>query len=481
MKMQHKYYAIVIGAGVAGIEVAKGLAQAGKDVLLVEKGPFGGQCANFGCIPSKALIASANAAHELWRSGFYGIDMHISNFQATRVLDRVRQVVAQACAKNSSSELNALGIDTYSSVCSFVDPHTVQVNGAGGQPEKVFAKNIIIATGSRPVIPPIKGIDEVPYHTNETIFSLQEIPTSLAIIGGGQIGCEFAQAFRRLGSSVTIIEQQDYLVSSVEPEVTRAIQSVLVKEGVEIYLGNKVERVRVDCERLLLRVRRKSDDKEYDLFVHKLLVAGTRKPLIDKLNLDAARVQYTEAGINHDAYGRTSQPHIWVVGDASGKQFYAHAAINQARTVLSNILLPWPFCKKIDAKQPVPRVIFTDPEVACIGLTESEAIELYGNKSIAVYTVPLAESDRAMCEGRGDGFVKFVTKRFSSKILGASIVAPIAADMLVEIACAMRDGVPLRKLSSLIHPYPTYSQIIHKAAQKWLSDTILPLFGKLFR
>lgn len=481
MKMQYDYYAIVIGAGAAGLEVAKGLAKAGKRVLLIEKGPYGGGCANFGCIPSKSLIASANIAHELWRSGLYGIDMHITNFQAGRVLERVREIVSQVRKQNSPDALRALGVETLSAVCSFIDPYTVQATSAAGEIQKITAKNIIIASGSSPKIPDIKGLNEIQYLTNETIFDLSEIPTSLAILGGGQTGCELAQAFRRLGSSVTVIEQSDHLLKGGEPEAYKAVQSALVKEGVEIYLSTRVERVRREAGKISVHLQQKLDNKEYELHVEQLLIASAREPNIGSLNLEGVQVAHTKQGISHDAYGRTSQSNIWVVGDASGELFYTHAAVNQANAVLFNLLMPWPFRKKVVSKQPIPSVVFTDPEVASLGISEAQAIELYGNSSIAVYTVPLAESDRAVCQGRSDGFVKFITKRFSSRILGATIVAPIAADMLVEIACAMRDGVPLRKLSSLIHPYPTYSQIIQKAAQKWLSDTILPLFGKLFK
>lgn len=481
MKTLPDYYAIVIGAGAAGLVVAKGLAKAGKKVLLIDKGPYGGDCANFGCIPTQALITSANIAHELWRSGLYGIDMRISNFQSHRVFEQVRQIVEEMRQKNSPEALKALGIATCSSTCTFIDSHTVQVTTQSGEPKAITADQIIIATGSRANVPLIKGLEEVSYHTNETIFTLNEIPTTIAIIGGGQTGCELAQAFRRLGSSVTLIEQSASLVNKMcEPEALKAVQSTLIKEGVEIYLGNRVERVRKDGDRISLYVHRKSDDVRYELHAQHILVATGRKPNIEELQLEAAGVTYTADGIVHDLYGRTTAKSIWVVGDASGESFYTHAAINQARSVLYNILLPWPFKKKVDIKQAVPSVIYTDPGVASIGLTEAQALEQYGAKSIMTYIVPLSEADFAHCQRKTDGFVKFVTKRLSSKILGATIVAPIAADMLVEVAYAMRDKVPLRKLSSIIHPYPTYSQIIHKAADKWFSDTILPIIGKLF-
>jgi len=480
MTSTQEYYAIVIGAGAGGLVIAQGLGQAGKKVLLVEKGPYGGNCANFGCIPSSSLIASANMAHELYSSALFGIDMRMENFNANRVFQRVRAIIFQVREKYSPQMLQKQGVETCSGSCVFVDPYTVEIEFSDGQRRKVSAKYIVIAAGSYPYIPEIKGLNEVPYLTSYNIFDLQEIPTSLAIIGGGQSGCELAQTFRRLGSRVVLIEQKECLLGTEEPEAYKAIQSTLVKEGVEIYLGHQVVHIRHDSGKISFNLRRRTDEKEYEVSAQQLLLTTGRRPNISNLGLDYAGVDYKEEGIVVDAYGRTSQLHIWAVGDVTGHSFYTHAAENQARTILSNLLWPWPIQFKMDRLQPIPRVIYTDPEIASIGLTEEEAIEKYGAAKIAVYLVPLTEADRAICQGRTDGFVKFVTKRYSSKILGATIVAPVAADMLLEISCAMRYNIPLRKLSSLIHPFPTYSQIIRKAADKWLSDTIYPLFTKLF-
>ncbi len=485
MYKDYDYYACVIGAGAGGLEVAKGLAALGKRVLLVEKGPYGGDTANFSSIPSKALIASANVAHEVYRSSLFGIDMRISNFQSNRVLDRVRRIVEEAKGQNTPEMLKAHGIETWGSSARFVDAHTIEVTNSEGEKKKISAKEIVIATGSLPRLPIIRGLDEISYHTNQTIFTLKEIPISLAIIGSGQIGCELAQAFRRLGSSVILIEQTDFLLKDEEPEAIRAVQSALVKEGVEIYLGNEVLRLRKEGDKISLHIKRKSDEKEYQLFAHQLLLATGRVAHVKDLNLEGAQVSYSDSGIKVDAYGRTDAKNIWVVGDALGGPYYTHAAVNQARTIIYNMVVPMCvsnlFGKKLVEKDFIPRAIFTDPEVASIGLTEKEAIERFGTKGIAVYKVPLQESARALCQERSDGFVKFITKKYSSKILGATIVSPIAADMLLEISCAMKEGVPLRKLAHLVHPFPTYSEIIQKAAQKWFSETILPIFRKFFR
>ncbi|MCE5294334.1 MAG: FAD-dependent oxidoreductase [Chlamydiales bacterium] len=481
MTTQTNYYAIVIGAGAAGLEIAKGLAAAKKRVLLIDKGQYGADCAHFGCIPSNTFIASANIAHEIWRSGFFGIDMVMSNFQSNRALQRVREVVEEARIPYSAEALRQLGIDTYSSVCSFVDPHTVQVTSSDGQKQLLTAKSIVIAVGSCPKVAAIKGLDEVPYYTSENIFSLTEIPESIAIVGGGQTGCEFAQAFRRLGTSVTLIEQKECVLSTEEPEVHKLVQSCLIKEGVELYLAKAVSRVRQENDKLIVHIYDKAEDKEYQVRVSKLLIATGRRPNIETLNLNACGIDHTDSGIVSDVYGRTSQSHIWVIGDAQGEPFFTHAAVNQARTVLHNLLMPRIFAKKLTKREVIPRVTYTDPEVASIGLTEEEAITLYGNSKITTYIVSLTESDKAICQSDTDGFVKFVTKRFSSRILGCTLVAPVAAEALSVITLAMRENIPLRKLSHIIYPYPTYSQIIQKASQKWFSGTIFPLIPNFFK
>lgn len=480
MNNSDEYFALVIGAGAGGLVVAKGLANAGKKVLLIEKGPYGGNCANFGCIPTKSLVVSANIAHELWRSALYGIDMHIENFSANRVMERIRDIISSLQEKNGPDALSLLGIDTISGSCSFVDSHTVQVTLSTEEKQLVRAKNIVIASGSHPVIPQIKGLTDGPYLTTQTIFSLNEIPTAIVILGGGQTGCELAQSFRRLGARVVLIEQREYLLGGEEPEASRLLQSILVKEGVEIYLGHQLIRVQHDSGKISLNLRKKSDEKEYHVYADQLMLACGRQPNVASLGLDLAGVVCSDTGITIDAYGRTNKTHIWAVGDVTGKSFYTHAVENQARCVLSNLLLPKVLEHKMDIAQPIPRVFFTDPEIASIGLTEEAAIEQYGPRKIATYYVPLSEADRAICQERSDGFVKFVTKRYSGKILGATIVAPGGQDMLLEISVAMKSKLPLRKLACLIHPYPTYIQIVHKAADKWFTEQVWPWIKRLF-
>ncbi|NGX43722.1 MAG: Dihydrolipoyl dehydrogenase [Chlamydiae bacterium] len=348
-----------------------------------------------------------------------------------------------------------------------------------GSERKVTGKNIVIATGSYPFVPDIKGLKDCPHCTNETIFDLADIPKSLGIIGGGPIGSELAQAFQRLGSQVTIIQHGAHLLKREEFEAQQVIEEVFRKEGITVK-GNcePVEAKHLDGV-IQLTIRHKADNREETFEVDHLLVSTGRRPSIEKLNLEHVGVQTHKRGVEVDKYGRTSQKHIWAVGDVVGHALFTHVAENEARTVLTNLLLPWPLGSKLDRSQAIPRVTYTDPEIASVGLNEEQAKDAYGTNKIATYFVPFSEVDRAITTGRTEGFVKIVTKKWSSKILGATIVSPRGGEMLAQLTTAMRANVPLRKLASLIHAYPTYSLAIRKAADQWLTKTILPNLLKI--
>lgn len=456
---------VVIGAGAGGLVIAIGATKAGKKVLLIEKGNYGGDCTNFGCIPSKSLIASAHAAASIKESKDLGIEVSSQSIQAKRSLSRVREIVAEIRSHEDPDALKKLGLETLTGTAKFEGPHVLRVND-----EIIRANQIVIATGSSPFIPPIKGLDTTPFLTNETIFELEEIPKSLVVMGGGPIGCELAQAFLRLGSKVSLIHSHKALLNKEETGAQEVIAAQFKSEGMSLYLNIGVNEVTYH-------------EGQFQIFLENgekieseaLLVSVGRKPNVSSLNLEAAGVIYTDKGIPVDAYGRTNQSHIWAVGDVIGTPFFTHWAENQARSVLTSLLLPFPFKKKINKDQSIPRVTYTDPEVASIGLSEEEARQKY---NIATYTVPLSQVDRAITTGQTEGFVKIVTKKWSSKILGCTIVAPRAGEMLSEVSLAMYADIPLRKLSAVIHPYPTYSGAIRKAADMWLTQTILSLFRR---
>lgn len=469
-----EYSLIVIGAGAGGLVVAIGAAKAGKKVLLIEKGHYGGDCTNFGCIPSKALIASAHIAQAIRTSDEFGIHLKEKAFDAQSALSRVRGIVSQIREEEEPDKLAKHGVETLTGKAHFIDSHTLEVFFEGGGSQKVTGENIVLAVGSHPVIPDIKGLEETPYLTNETLYDLKEIPESLAVLGGGPIGCEMAQAFHRLGSKVSIIQRSGRLLKKEDPEAGERIRECMEKEGVRVFLDCQTNSITQESNKIHLALLNKKSDEHKSLSVDKVLVSVGRKPSVSGLALDKAGVELGQRGeIEIDAYGRTSQKHIWAVGDCNGIAIFTHMAENQARGVLKNLLVA-PLKFKLDLKQAIPRCTYTDPEVAGVGLTEGEAKELYGSSKLAIYHVPFSQVDRAITASRTEGFVKIVTKKWSSRILGATVVGERAGEMLQEISLAMQQGIPLRKLAGLIHPYPVYSLAIRKAADQWFTKTVLP-------
>ena len=467
-----EYPIVVIGSGAGGLVAAIGSAAAGKKVLLIEGHLFGGDCTNYGCIPSKAIIASAHHAHVIRSASTFGVQVNHNEIDTSQVFKRIKNIVEGIRSHEEPEALKKRGVDTLIGYASFVSPHELIVNDQGDETRVLF-KKCVIATGSQPFIPAISGLESTPFHTNETIFSLKQVPSSLTIIGGGPIGCELAQAFSRLGSQVSVIQNGPQLIPREEPSASEKIQHVFQKEGIKLYLSHSAHNVENKGKFIQIQIMNERRINS-TLQTEALLIATGRKANIKKLKLNNTNIAHSTQGIQTDKYGRTTQKHIYAVGDCCGKEQFTHVAENQARAVLTSLLLPGPLQKSIDRKQAIPRVTYTDPEVASIGINEQTANKTYGKKRIATYTIPMSQVDRAIATGNTTGFVKVVTKKWSSKILGATIVAPRAGEMLTEIGLAMQHKIPLRKLSSLIHAYPSYSQSIRLAADQWLKQTIVP-------
>lgn len=474
-----QYDIVVIGAGAGGLVVAIGAVKAGKKVLLIEKGRYGGDCTNFGCIPSKTLIASAESAHHLQTGKTLGLEFECQKFKATKALERVQRIVTEVRFHEEPDALKDLRVETLTGCARFKDSHHLLVTNQKGEEMQIHGTFIVLATGSYPFIPPFQGLSETPYLTNETIFDLKEIPKSLAVLGAGPIGCELAQAFSRLGSKVTIIESERGILPNEDPEVQKVMKDALERENVQIFTRCDTNLISFLDETFSICVSQ--NGSHIDTQAEALLVSTGRRPNVSDLHLDNAGVAHSEKGIPIDSYCRTNQSHIFAIGDVVGGPLFTHVAENQGRNVLTTLLLPGPLKKKRDLAQAIPRCTFTDPEVASIGLLEKEAINKFGEKKIAIYRVPLEGVDRAITAERREGFVKVVTKKWSSKILGATIVAPRAGEMLPELSLAMLYKIPLRRLARLIHPYPIYNAAIRKAADLWLTQTILPSIQKLFK
>lgn len=454
---------VVIGAGAGGLVVAIGLAAAKKEVTLIEKGLFGGDCTNFGCVPSKSLISSAIYAHAITRAEKWGVQPESKIFQATKALERVREIVKQVRSHEEPETLEKLGIKVCKGAASFLGPHTLQI----ADREKIHADKIIIATGSFPKIPNIPGLSGTPYLTNETIFNLQTIPKSLICLGGGPIGCELAQAFARLGTQVTILHHSPHILSRESPFAQEILETSLQEEGLDLALN--FEPISISHNGQNFTITSKNGETKT---AEQLLISLGRAPHLDLLQLEKAKIDFSEKGVTIDKYGRTNQKHIYALGDAAGAPFFTHKAEFHGRAILQNLLLP--LKKRLD-RTPIPRATFTDPEIASVGLSEKEALERYLPKKIRTYRLPFSEVDRAICAGRTNGGVEIVTKKWSSKILGCTIVGERAGEMLAQITLAMEANIPMRRLSNLIHPYPTYSRAIRKTADKWLKEVLLKL------
>lgn len=461
-----KFPFVVIGAGAAGLVVAMGLARAKKRVLLIEKGAFGGDCTNLGCIPSKSLIAAAEVIHATHVLGKMDITAK-AYINCEDALKYVHRVVDAVRKKEEPNVLKKEGAQTLSGAARFIDNKTLVVETAEGCQIKVQAKKIIIATGSKPRIPDVVGLNKVPFLTNENIFELKSVPKRLAIVGAGAIGCELAQAFRRLGAEVDLIHPHTRVLDKEEPIAAKLISEIFQKEGIKMHLETDFQEVHYEKGVYTLLLSRGKVEADA------LLIATGREARVCGLDLAKGGIEVGPRGILTDSYGKTSNRKVFAIGDVASSLMFTHTAEASGRALVFNLLMPWPFKRKVVSTNANPHVTFTSPEIASIGMTQKEAEEKYGKKKIKTYFVPLDKVDRAICQDMTEGFVFIVTKKWSSRMLGATIASSRGGEMLMEIGMAMTFNVPLRKISNLLHPYPIYNLAIRKAADQWLSNILL--------
>jgi pyruvate/2-oxoglutarate dehydrogenase complex dihydrolipoamide dehydrogenase (E3) component len=472
------YNVVVIGAGTAGLVTAAGTAGLGGRVALIERNLMGGDCLNFGCVPSKALISSARLIQRIRESEKWGLDRQSPQFAFEKVFERMRSRRAKIAPHDSQQRFESLGVDVFRREARFVSPHEIAVNG-----QKLRAKNFVIATGSRAVIPKIEGIDRVPYFTNETIFDEpKEKPESMIVLGGGPIGCELGQALSRLGVKVTIVEFAPQLLAPEDVDVAQFMQQRFETEGITIQHCTEATRVSMSDGIIALEGNYKppsaTQASPVQFSAQTLLLAVGRCPMMKALNLEAAGVKYTPNGVEVNEYLQTSQPHIYATGDITNRLKFTHTADFTARIVVRNILMPFQFLRQKVDWSVVPWCTYTDPEVAHVGLGEKEAKEK--NVDYALFTIPLEEVDRAVVESEEVGFAKILTAKGSDKILGATIVAPHAGDLLHEFVLAMNAKVGLGKIASTIHAYPTFAELARKAGDKYNKTRLTPRAKKIF-
>ncbi|HEY8564199.1 MAG TPA: FAD-dependent oxidoreductase [Beijerinckiaceae bacterium] len=445
----------VVGAGSGGLSVAAIAASFGVSVVLVEKGALGGDCLNVGCVPSKALIAAADRAAAVREAGAFGVEAGEPRVDMGRVRAHVRHVMAAIAPNDSAERYGAMGVRVIAAEGRFTDRRSLE---AGGQ--LIRARRFVLATGSRPAAPPIPGLDDVPYLTNETVFDLAETPRHLLVLGGGPIGIELAQAHRRLGAPVTLVEA-GRLLPREDPEMAAVVERALRRDGVVLWTAAAVERAERRGETILLHLAGGET-----LEGSHLLVAAGRRPSTEGLGLEAAGIAVEPAGITVDAGLRTTNRRVYAVGDCAGAgggpYRFTHVANYHAGLVIRRALFRVP--AKVDLAA-IPRTIYTDPELASVGLTEAEARA--AGRAFRILRWPVAENDRAQAERRPDGHVKvLVTPK--GAILGCSIAAPGAGDLIPLWTLAVAKGLKIRDLAGIVMPYPTLSEVSKRAAVEFL-------------
>lgn len=459
--MGYDYDLIIVGGGGGGITAAMLAHGLGRKVALVDKKRFGGECTWSGCVPSKSLL---HAAHTVWtarRAGFYTTagrtDFSVSG---PAVMKSVRNIVSGIYEDEKPEVFEKMDITALENASiRFIDAHTLELSG-----KKMSARKFLIATGSSPLVPPIPGLDNVPYYTNENIFSLETLPASLIILGGGPIGIELSQAMNRLGVAVTVIEMAATILIREETELSERLSAILTREGVRLIPGAKVVRAENAGGPAVVYEK---DGAQGRVEADALLVAAGRKPNIEGLALDQIGVAADRRGITVDPYLRTTVKNIYAAGDVAGPYQFSHIANYQAIVAVSNAFLPLKKRANYDA---VPWCTFTDPELARSGLTEAEAREKYGSR-ILVYRAEYAKLDRARTECATEGLAKFVCDA-RGKLLGVHILGERAGEVLHEAHAARSLGIPLHKLNDVIHTYPTYSELIRQAARAAYIDRI---------
>ncbi|MBI5886757.1 MAG: dihydrolipoyl dehydrogenase [Deltaproteobacteria bacterium] len=452
---------VIIGGGVAGLVAASGAAQLGAEVALIDRSPLGGDCLRYGCVPTKRLIRSAKVCHLVKHASEFGINANNVTVDFASVMQTLREVQAAIAVNDSPERFKKMGVEVAFGNGEFTDPQTFKLGNTSYK-----GRRFLIATGSSPVTLPIPGLKEAGALTNVTALQLTELPPSIAILGAGPIGIEFAQAFGRLGSRVTIIEKFDRILPREDPELTSILHKILEGEGVKIDTCTEVKDAALDNGMKVLNAACATGDKRYAM--DRIMMAIGRSPNVEGLGLDTAGVEHdARKGIAVDRHLRTTERHIYAAGDCTGGLAFTHVAEYQAGIVISNALFP--FVNRSVDYRVVPWVTYTDPELARVGMTEEEARRTHSN--VRVYRHPFNAVDRAVIDGSTSGMIKLVCDA-KMRILGAHILGPAAGELIHEYALAMKAGIPATKISQTIHAYPTLAQSIKRASDIYYRERL---------
>jgi pyruvate/2-oxoglutarate dehydrogenase complex dihydrolipoamide dehydrogenase (E3) component len=464
-----RYNLVVIGSGTAGLVGAIGAAGLGGKIALVERHLLGGDCLNWGCVPSKSIIRSARTMAELRNAAAMGVKV-VGDAQADfgAIMERMRALRADISADDSHTRITREGVELYLGQARFTSPTTIEVSSGRERRTLEFAK-ALIATGGRARALDVPGLAEAGFLTNESLFQLTEQPRRMAIIGGGPIGAEMAQAFARFGTEVTMLIKDDHFLPREDRDAAEIVARVFAREGVTFLRGAMLQAVSPTATGKLLHYE-VAGRQEY-IEVDAILVSIGRVPNIEGMDLEAANVAWSAHGVEVDETLRTTNPRIYAAGDVAIKHQFTHMADASARIVLQNALFPGP--KQKLSQLVVPWTTFTDPEVAHVGMYVHEA-EAAGIQ-VETFQKSLEEVDRSRTDGEIEGFVKIHVKKGSDKILGATIVASQAGEMLNEITLAMVAGIGLKQLATVIHPYPVQAEAIKKVADAYNRTRLTPL------
>lgn len=464
-----KYNMVVIGGGTAGLVSAAGSAGLGAKVALIERNLLGGDCLNVGCVPSKGVIRAARAAHDARNGAEFGIQLASEpTIGFAAAMERMRRLRAGISEHDSADRFRKLGVDVFIGNGKFIDGNTIEVDG-----KQLKFDRAVIATGARAAEPPIAGLRDAGYYTNETIFTLTELPKRLAVIGAGPIGCELAQSFQRFGSQVTILTDGAEIMPREDRDAAAIVRKQIEKDGVRIITKAKTQSAAAQNGAKVLKVN--VDEKPMELPCDAILVSVGRAPNLEGLNLDAANVRYNMRGVEVDARMRTSNPRIFAAGDVCSRFQFTHAADAMARIVIANAL----FMSRRKATDLVmPWCTYTDPEIAHVGYYEKDAMA--AGFDVATLTQELSDVDRAILDGEDDGFARVHYDKKTGKILGGTIVARHAGEMLGELTLAIVAKQSVGVLSSTIHSYPTQAEVLRKIGDAYMRTKLTPTVKKVF-
>ena len=468
---------VSIGGGVGGLVASVGAAQLGAKAALVEKTKLGGDCLNYGCVPSKGLIRAARLAAQARTMPEFGIDMGDVRVNFPRVMKRMKAAQAHIGEHDAPARFEGMGIEVMFGDGAFTGPDTFQIGD-----RTLRAKRFLLSMGSSPFVPPIDGLNAVPYLTNETVFDLEELPRRLVVLGAGPIGLELSQAFQQLGADVEVLQSAPKLLPRLDGEMAEILADSLAQSGLKFHFNVSRQRVEKHGEEIFLEADTPSGKREW--VCDQLLIATGRSPNVDGMGLEKAGVKYTAHGVETDGYLQTSNPRIFAAGDIRGQYLFTHMAEYEAGVALRNMLfsapfgVSLPFLKKKANYDAVPWTIYTTPEAAHVGLSEADAEAALGSNHMQVFRFPMSRVDRAVLDGETAGICKVVCDG-KGRLVGADLVGPAAGEILHEFVLAVRKKMHIKEVVDTVHVYPTLAQVNKRVAGRFYAEKLFtPSFRK---